>query len=254
MCCKWLATASSVGSGAQGGVFTPTLFMGAAGGYLFGTGVGALWPQAGIDPQAFALVGMGAFLSAASRAPVMAVIMLFEMTLSYDIILPLMLCSVVAYFTARGIDSHSLYGDVLKRKQAEDPTTVLETGLVRDLIKADPPTVPPTARFAEVAKLFLTVRVNNVYVTNEDGRFVGAVSLHDIKPYLGEPGVAELVLAGDIVREDFPRLQPDQALSEALGKFIGSDVQRLPVVAADGYLLGSISKNDLMLALVEKRK
>ncbi|MCP5530124.1 MAG: ClcB-like voltage-gated chloride channel protein [Opitutaceae bacterium] len=254
MCCKWLATASSVGSGAQGGVFTPTLFMGAAGGYLFGTGVGALWPQAGIDPQAFALVGMGAFLSAASRAPVMAVIMLFEMTLSYDIILPLMLCSVVAYFTARGIDSHSLYGEVLKRKQAEDPTTVLETGLVRDLIKADPPTVPPTARFAEVAKLFLTVRVNNVYVTNEDGRFVGAVSLHDIKPYLGEPGVAELVLAGDIVREDFPRLQPDQALSEALGKFIGSDVQRLPVVAADGYLLGSISKNDLMLALVEKRK
>jgi len=253
MCCKWLATAASVGSGAQGGVFTPTLFMGAAGGYLFGTGVAAIWPQAAIDPQAFALVGMGAFLSAASRAPVMAVIMMFEMTLSYDIILPLMSCSVIAYFTARGIDSHSLYGEVLKRKEAEE-TTVLETGLVRDLIKVDPPTVRPTARFAEIAKLFLTLRVNNVYVTTEDGRFAGAVSLHDIKPYLGEAGVAELVLAGDILREDFPHVHPDQSLSEALGKFLGSDVQRLPVVAEDGYLLGSISKNDLMLALVEKRK
>lgn len=254
MCCKWLATASSVGSGAQGGVFTPTLFMGAAGGYLFGTGVAAIWPQAVIDPKAFALVGMGAFLSAASRAPVMAVIMLFEMTLSYEIMLPLMLCSVIAYFTARGIDSHSLYGEALKRKRAEDPSAVLATGLVRDLIKTDPPTIAPTARFADIAKLFLGVRVNNVYVTDEAGHFKGAVSLHDIKPYLGEPGVAELVLAGDIVREDFPRLHPDQALGEALGKFLGSEVQRLPVVATDGVLLGSISKNDLMLALVEKRK
>ncbi len=254
MCCKWLATASSVGSGAQGGVFTPTLFMGASGGYLFGSAIHGVWPHLAANPQAFALVGMGAFMSAASRAPVMAVIMLFEMTLSYDIILPLMLCSVVAYFTARGIDSHSLYGEVLRRKKAEDPTTVLETGFVRDLLKSDPPTVAPTARFAEIARLFLSVRVNNVYVTNASGRFLGAVSLHDIKPYLGEPGVAELVLAGDIVREDFPRLNPDQILSEALGKFLGNDVQRLPVVDAAGLLVGSISKNDLMLAIVEQRK
>lgn len=255
MLCKWLATASSVGSGAQGGVFTPTLFMGASGGYLFGSAVNFVWPQAAMDPQAFALVGMGAFLSAASRAPVMAVIMTFEMTLSYDIILPLMLSSVIAYFTARGIDSHSLYGEVLRRKKAETPTTVLETGFVRDLVKPDPPAVMPTARFAEIARLFLSVRVNNVYVTSPDGQFLGAVSLHDIKPYLGEPGVAELVLAGDILREDFPHINPDQALSEALGEFMNNtDVQRLPVVDGNGRLVGSLSKNDLMLAIIEQRK
>ncbi len=254
MVCKWLATASSVGSGAQGGVFTPTLFMGASGGYLFGSALHGVWPQMASDPQAFALVGMGAFLSAASRAPVMAVIMLFEMTLSYDIILPLMLCSVVAYFTARGIDSSSLYGEVLARKKAEDSSTVFETGQVRDLIKPDPPTVQPASRFADIARLFLSVRINNVYVTDAKGHFLGAVSLHDIKPYLGESEVAELVLAGDILREDFPRLDPEQVLSEALGKFLGHDVQRLPVVDASGMLLGSLSKNDLMLAIVERRK
>lgn len=254
MLCKWLATASSVGSGAQGGVFTPTLFMGASGGYLFGSTVNALWPLGAANPQAFALVGMGAFMSAASRAPVMAVIMLFEMTLSYDIILPLMLCSVVAYFTARGIDSHSLYGEALARKEAEDPYAVLQTGHVGDLVKGNPPAVVPSARFADIAKLFLSVRVNNIYVKSPDGHFLGAVSLHDIKPYLNDAGVAELVLAGDIVREEFPHVAPHQALDEALGIFLASDLQRLPVVADDGALLGSLSKNDLMLALVEKRK
>lgn len=254
MCCKWLATASSVGSGAQGGVFTPTLFMGASGGYLFGTAVHAVWPEAAMNPQAFALVGMGAFLSASSRAPLMAVIMVFEMTLNYHIILPLMLCSVVAYFTARGIDNNSLYGEALRRKGAEDPETSLDIGNVRDLVKPNPPLVPPTARFAEIARLFLSVRVNNIYVTNTAGHFLGAVSLHDIKPYLGEPEVAELVLAGDIIREDFPRLDPEQALSEALGMFLENDVQRLPIVDDGGHLLGSLSKNDLMLAIVEKRK
>jgi CIC family chloride channel protein len=63
-----------------------------------------------------------------------------------------------------------------------------------------------------------------------------------------------LVIAKDIVREDFPRLTADETLSDALGKFLATDVQRLPVIDGDGRLLGSLSKNDLMLAIVEQRK
>lgn len=253
VCCKWLATACTVGSGAPGGVFTPTMFMGASVGYLFGEAVQTLW-AGGPSPGAFALVGMGAFLSAASRAPVMAVIMLFELTLSYDIILPLLLCSVVAFFTARGIDGHSLYSESLKRKAAEDPRAQLQIGRVGDLTKPNPPVVLLSARFAEIARLFISVRVNNLYVNDAAGRFAGAVSLHDIKPYLADPGLAGLVIAKDIVREDFPRLTADETLSDALGKFLATDVQRLPVIDGDGRLLGSLSKNDLMLAIVEQRK
>jgi CIC family chloride channel protein len=80
------------------------------------------------------------------------------------------------------------------------------------------------------------------------------VALHDIKPYLGEPDLAELVLARDILREDFPRVSPDQTLNEALGSFLGIVAERLPVVDADGLLRGSLAKSDLLLALVEKRK
>jgi CIC family chloride channel protein len=251
--CKWLATMASFGSGAPGGVFTPALFMGASAGYLFGTAVHAVWPASGVDPGAFALVGMGAFLSAASRAPVMAVIMLFEMTLSYDIILPLMLCNVIAYYTAKGVAGESLYSASLRRKAAAEPAAAFAVTRVSDLMRLEPPVIPPAARFAEIAERFLSVRVNNLYVRDDEGRFLGAVSLHDIKPYLGQLDLAELVIARDIMREDFPRIGPDQTLSAALGAFLGLTAERLPVVAPDtGRLLGSLSKSDLLLALVEK--
>lgn len=252
--CKWLATMASFGSGAPGGVFTPSLFMGAGSGLLFGTLIHRIWPGAADNPQAFALVGMGAFLSAASHAPVMAVIMLFEMTLSYDIILPLMLCSVLAYYTAKSLEGASLYSEVLKRKAASVPDPTLGEGRVADMMRANPPVVAPNARFAEIARMFLNVRVNNLYVVDETGRFLGVVSLHDIKPYLGEPDLAELVIARDILREDFPRVAPDQPLPEALAGFLGIQAERLPVVEKDGTLRGSLAKSDLLLALVERQK
>jgi CIC family chloride channel protein len=255
MVAKWLATASSFGSGAPGGVFTPSLFMGASAGYLFGTAVHSFWPAGAADPQAFALVGMGAFLSAASYAPVMALIMLFEMTLSYDIILPLMLCNVIAYFTAKGVQGESLYGEILRRKSAEAPAPALPTGKVGELMRREPPVVNATARFADIARMFLSVRVNNLYVTGAEGKFLGAVSLHDIKPYLGDPDLASLVIASDIMRDDFPRIGPEQTLSDAFGAFLGHSFERLPVIDPEsGRLLGSLSKSDLLLALVETKK
>jgi CIC family chloride channel protein len=255
MLAKWLATASSFGSGAPGGVFTPSLFMGASAGYLFGTAVHSFWPAGAVDPQAFALVGMGAFLSAASYAPVMAVIMLFEMTLSYDIILPLMLCNVIAYYTAKGVQGESLYSESLRRKTAETPVPQLPVLAVRDLMKKDPPSVATTARFADIARMFLSVRINNIYVTTAEGRFVGAVSLHDIKPYLGDADLAGLVIASDVVHDDFPRIGPEGSLSDALGAFLGHSFERLPVIQPEtGALIGSLSKSDLLLALVEKRQ
>jgi len=218
--------------------------------------VHAVWPSGAANPGAFALVGMGAFLAAASRAPVMAIIMLFEMTLSYDIILPLMLCSVIAYYTAKGIQgAGSLYSESLRRKQGETAAPMVPVGRVQELMRTNPPVLPPTARFAEIAQMFLSVRVNNLYVCDEDGRFLGAVSLHDIKPYLAEVNLAGLVLSRDILRDDFPRIGPRQSLSDALGLFLNNPVERLPVVDPDtGGLLGSLAKTDLLLALVEKRK
>lgn len=250
--CKWLATAASFGSGAPGGVFTPSLFMGASSGYLFGTAIHEIWPAGAANPQAFALVGMGAFLSAATQAPVMAVIMLFEMTLSYEIILPLMSCCVVAYYVARGLEGQSLYSESLKRKAADQPAPKEVASRVGQLMRPEPPHVKANARFSEIARLFVASRVNNLYVVDDAKRFLGVVSLNDIKPYLDEPGLAELVLARDIIRDQVPPVGQEQPLDEALGGFLRTEAQRLPVVADDNLLVGSLARTDLLLAIEER--
>jgi CIC family chloride channel protein len=252
--CKWIATAASFGSGAPGGVFTPTLFMGASLGYLFGFAVHSVWPQGAADPQAFALVGMGALLAAASHAPVMAIIMLFEMTLSYDIILPLMLCSVVAYYTARGIEDQSLYSEALQKKAADEPEAIHLPGVVADLIRSQATPVLQTARFEVIAKEFLQSRQEEIYVTTAEGRYAGAISLHDIKPYLNDQAVVMHVIAGDLLRDDVPSVTLTASLAEALKIFALHAGQTLPVVEpVSGLLAGILVKNDLLLALLEGR-
>ncbi len=252
LACKWVATAASFGSGAPGGVFTPTLFMGASFGYLFGFAVNALWPEGAADPRAFALVGMGALLAAASHAPVMAIIMLFEMTLSYDIIMPLMLCSVVAYYTARGIEDQSLYSEALQKKAASDPAAARLPGLVAELLKPQPPAVSLTARFDEIAQQFLQSRQEEIYVVGDGGRYAGTISLHDIKPHLSDEVVAAHVIAEDLRREDVPTLAPGATLADAMRAFVQHTGQTLPVVEpGTGRLAGVLVKNDLLLALLE---
>jgi CIC family chloride channel protein len=253
--CKVLATAATFGSGAVGGVFTPTMFVGASLGYLFGA-LAAHFP-AGLtmNPSAFALVGMGAFLAATTHAPIMAIIMIFELTLDYQIILPLMLACVIGYYTSVSFEKRSIYSEALKRKGAGDYRHQLAELHVRDLMKPDPLTVSPTARFAEIGEKFIANRFNYLYVT-EEGRFLGAISLHDIKNYLNAPELAEVVIAGDIVREDFPIIHPSASLNEALDRFARHVGERLPVVTNHGIsrLVGSLAKTDVILALAGSDK
>ena len=254
---KLVATAATFGSGAVGGVFTPTLFAGASLGYLFGQGVDALWP--GHTPpvlSVFTLVGMGAFLSATTHAPIMAIIMLFEMTLDYDIILPLMLACVVAHYVATAVEPASIYSDSLKRKGAAFVRQQLAALRVADLMKRDPVSVGEVSSFAEVAENFLTNRFNYLYVVGDQHRFKGAISLHDVKNYLNEPELAHVVIARDIVQEQFPVLGPEESLTDALNVFSRHDGERLPVM--DNFenraLVGSISKTDVLLALAEQSR
>lgn len=247
---KVLATTATFGSGAVGGVFTPTLFIGAALGYLFGDAIQHVFTHLAINPSAFALVGMGAFLAATTHAPIMAIIMIFELTLDYQIILPLMLACVVSYYTSASIEKRSIYAEALKRKGAGDYRRQLAELHVRDLMKENPIAISPKARFAEIGEKFISNRFNYLYVTDRE-RFVGAVSLHDIKNYLNAPELAAVVIAGDILQDNFPVISPSATLGEALDCFSRHDGERLPVVSnsAEYRLLGSISKTDVILAL-----
>ncbi|MBK1617825.1 fimbrial protein FimV [Lamprobacter modestohalophilus] len=116
---KMIATAATHGSGAVGGAFTPTIFVGAMLGALFGTLVHALLPDGTATPSAYAVVGMGAMLAGTTHAPLMSILMVFELTMDYNIVLPLMLAVITAHYTARRYNAvKPMYADsLLPREQ-----------------------------------------------------------------------------------------------------------------------------------------
>jgi len=250
---KLVATAATVGSGAVGGVFTPTLFTGAGLGYLLAIPLHHVLPAETADPSAYALVGMAAFLAGTTQAPLMAMMIVFEMTLDYGTVLPLMLACVAAHYTSTGSGARSIYAHALQHRQ--EPGSMLETRTVRELIKRDPVHVKLQTTFGVLVEYFHRHRHDFVYVTDDEKRFLGAVSLHDIKAHLNEHAIADLLIAGELLHEDMPVVAEDDSLTHALECFQRFDGERLPVVS-DGEqrrLVGSLAKNDLLLTLAEQR-
>jgi CIC family chloride channel protein len=251
---KVVATCSSFGSGAVGGVFTPTLFVGASIGFLFGQVHHALGLGPLPAPGAFALTGMGMFLAATTHAPLMAILMIFEMTLDYQLILPLMLGCVVAYFTSHGVEARSIYSGTLQRKGADYFARRLSELRVGGLMKTDPVRVRENTEFGEIAKHFVAHTFRFLYVVDENDNYLGAVCLEDVKEFLGATSLTHLVIARDLLGSGPPAIAVSASLEEALEKFTWHRGERLPVVA-DGplpRLLGSLAKTDLLLALTER--
>lgn len=253
---KITATAATVGSGAVGGVFTPTLFVGAILGCLFGQVVHELFPNWTAAPNAYALVGMGCFLSGTTHAPLMAILMLFEMTLDYQIVLPLMLGCVTSYYTAQSLEKKSIYSESLVRKSPPPFKKDVSDLKVSDLIREKALSVGESSSFGEIAEAFARNRYNYIYVVGGANEFRGAISLHDIKEYLNHPQLGHLAIASDLMHVVFPTVVPENKLSEALQKFSKHDGERMPVVSSDARkeLLGYISKTDLLLTLAHGEK
>src|SRR5262249_21374523 len=119
----------------------------------------------------------------------------------------------------------------------------------------DPVTLPSNATFAEVAQIFVQHQLQHIYIVGPDNRFLGAVSLHDIKEFLDRPELATMLIAMDLMTENFPRISEQQGMGDAFERFSEVRSERLPVVddLASGRLIGSISKTDIMLYLAGKQ-
>jgi CIC family chloride channel protein len=246
---KIFATMVTVGSGAVGGIFTPVLFVGAAVGLLFGDAAQGLMPFHMSQPFAYAMVGMGAFLAAASYAPLMAILMIFEMTLSYQVVLPLMLSCVVAYVVARSLDGRSMYEITLKRHRDAEERLRLRGTHMSELIRPAETVLREDASLEEVSAVFLKYPVKYVYVVDEGGRYQGVVALQDITSWLLDKKEPAGRLARDFLRRHFlHEVTPDMSLGEALQLFLDHQGERLPVIAAaeDRRLLGVVYKTSLL--------
>ena len=244
---KTLATLATVGSGAVGGVFTPALFFGCVLGDLFGQGMQALWPGATSAPFAYAIVGMGAFLASSTQAPLMAILMIFEMTLSYQVMLPLMAASVVAYFVARSANAGSMYDITLRRQVQRDEQRRLRTLHVRDLVQPAQTVVPLDAGLEAMSRLFLQFPVKYLYATDAQDHYQGVVPLKRLSAAEGMTGLAGKQ-AGDLLSDEIRPLTADMGLAEALQRFMEHQGERLPVIdsAASPVLLGVVHKSTLL--------
>jgi CIC family chloride channel protein len=245
---KIIATAATAGSGAVGGIFTPTLFVGAVLGCLFGIGVHAIWPDSTSAPFAYAMVGMGAFLAAATHAPLMAILMIFEMTLSYQVMLPLMLSCVVAYFIARTSEQTSMYEVTLRRTREEKERVRLAATQMRELVKPADTVVPLSANVKDMTRVFLEYPVKYLYVVDDGERFQGVVALKDITSDLLDERDTEIKTAADYLQPHFDVLTPDMSLGEALQHFLAFQGERLPVIErkSQPLLLGVVYKTSLL--------
>ena len=247
---KVLATVATTGSGAVGGVFTPTLFCGAIIGSLYGEGIRAVLPHANISPATFAVVGMGCFLSGTTRAPIMSILIVFEMTHNDATIMPLMLSCVSAFYVARGLSKESVYSRQLRGNNIHSgqPLFLLH---VRDLMKKDPLCVTGTSGFPQIAKSLASNTFKFLYVVDGNRKFLGAIALQDLKPFLHETDLPQVVIALDLLRDDIPVLSSDASLKESLEVFARHDGERLPVIdnISDRRLVGSLAKTDVLLTL-----
>ncbi len=251
---KIVATAAAFGSGAVGGVFTPTLFVGAVVGTLLVAATALVPGLPALDPTGFTLAGMGGFLAAAANAPITAILMIFEMSLNHHIMLPLMVTTVVALFTARRMGGESIYRESLQSGGPSLFDSELKDLNVGQFMRRDFLRIRPAARFSELAAMLLKARRAHVVVTDTGSDLRGVIQLADVEPYLRDPYVAETVLAIDVAHEHVPVLAAAMSLPQALEVFARNPQDTLPVVESGPEhprLVGVLDREDLYLAVSE---
>ncbi|HVZ46677.1 MAG TPA: ClcB-like voltage-gated chloride channel protein [Ramlibacter sp.] len=241
---KLAAVAATTGSGAVGGIFTPTLFVGAASGGLFALAADAFWPGA-LPVPAGAAIGMGAFLAASTHAPLTSILMIFEMTENYGIVAPLMLACVLAFSFSRLIRPDSIYASSQRAKAVADP----RVATARDLVRDESITVVPGDSIEAVEQRLVESRWRHVYVVDAGRVFLGAIAMHDLVGLLKEAHDAGAPWPPQLLQSGYPRLAMDMPLWEVLRVFEDHPGERLPVLDAAGRLAGHIAKTDLVLML-----
>jgi CIC family chloride channel protein len=252
---KILATSFTVGSGGSGGVFAPSLFIGAMLGGAFGHLSHMVFPSLVAQPGAFVLVGMGGFFAGVAKVPIAALIIVAEMTGGYSLILPLMLVSAIAYIflgktslyekqVGKRVDSPAHLGDFV--------IDILESVSVKESLpkgrKVD--VIPEGMYFKDILKIVDSSRNSYFPVVDSRGKMAGILSLSDLRGVFFEDELSRLVIAKDIASVDVICVTMDDNLSEALKKLTSKDIGQLPVVDRNDpkKVLALLSRKDIITA------
>jgi chloride channel protein, CIC family len=250
--CKIFATSLTIGSGFSGGIFAPSLFIGAMAGGFFGTVVHALFPEVTASAGAYSIVGMGAVVSGTTHGPISAILILFEMTGNYRIILPLMIACIIGSGTARQLFEDSIYTLKLARRgvnlQAGKEINLLNSLSVRDAMNPAPEAVQENLNLGRFAERLSGSKHNSFPVVNEKGALTGVISYLDYQDVLFDEDLKNLIVVKELATPRVVTVSVDDTLYTALRRIASRDFSILPVVASDDpvQLVGTLSRRDII--------
>lgn len=249
---KIAATSISIGSGGSGGIFAPSLFMGAALGGLFGQIFHTLFPYTTASPGAYALVGMGALVAGTTRAPITAMIIIFEMTANYRIILPLMFACTISLVISALLSRESIYTLKLIRKGVNiyggRELNVLKRLKVSQVMHPEIELVSPSAPLTELITRMMGSSHSHFFVVGDDNRIQGSISLEALRPIMTDyETVRDAVIASDLMEEEVTVMNPEESLDIVMHLFGKSSLDEVPVVE-EGRLVGTIRRSDVIQA------
>jgi CIC family chloride channel protein len=252
---KLVATAVTFGAGGVGGVFTPALFIGATLGGAYGVTLQHLLPGSHLAAGALALVGMAGLVAGATHAPLTAIMMVFEMTADYGLILPLMLTSVLAYAIARRLYPESIYTEWLVRRGVVlshgADAAVLARLPVHECMNRQPVVIPEGATLQRVVELIGGSRQTEFPVVSDDGRLTGMLTQAGVRETLADGDhLQHFLLAADLALPERDPLTGEDTLLTALRQLGAREVNLLPVVRPDDRerLEGTVSRQDVWAA------
>jgi CIC family chloride channel protein len=250
---KVLATSLTIGSGGSGGIFAPSLFLGAMTGGLVGSLANLWFPVVTGSQGAYALVGMGAVVAGATHAPITAILIIFELTADYKLILPLMAACIISTLITTRVMHGSIYTTKLLRRGLDihrgQDLNLLKSLRVSDVMTEDVATVGENESLGSLLAAIAGTRHQTVYVVDDEGRFIGAVDPAELRDAASHSGVlAELIVARELAIEEAPTVAPEQSLDVVSRVFKGRSAFELPVVDECGMLTGVVSRGHLIEA------
>ena len=251
---KFILVPLVLNSGGFGGTFAPSLFMGASAGFVFSSLVTNI---TGIqtDPTTYILVGMGATLGGMNSIPITAILMIFEMTREYSIILPLMLSVIISSTITQIVNKGSYQQKELEKMGYKftggERSNILKSIFVKDIMHTDPIIVNQNTLLTEIANKFMNSNYNVIFTTNDEEKLVGAITSSQIKPLLTEFESLKMTLvAGDITDTRLFKVKTSDDLDYALKLITKIDMDEIPVVdnVSEGRIIGIISRQDILSA------
>ncbi|MFH1748583.1 MAG: chloride channel protein [Planctomycetota bacterium] len=247
---KIVAVSITIGSGGSGGIFAPSLFIGAMAGGAVGTVIHGIWPDSTAPPGAYAVVGMAAVVGATTHAPITAIVIIFELTGDYKLMLPLMVCCIIATLLASQLLPGSIYTLKLLRRGVDihkgQDVSVLKHLLVRDEMRPQAVTVRAGAGLLTVISELIEHRGNSLFVVDDHHKLLGVITADQSRALMADaPSFEAFIIAQDMMQEtDFPTVNPDDSLADVM-KRLARYRGEVPVLE-HGRLVGVMWPEDVL--------